>query len=139
MPVPREPRPIRRPMSSMMHPRILIPLALVAVAGTAAAAPVRRPAAKPAPRPASSAPRPAAAPSLTSASLGAALKGLGYEPKAEGQYQRVKVDEGQFVYAIDLSLSGSGDWLVCMAHLAPIEDLTKVPASPLLSLLATND
>jgi hypothetical protein len=76
---------------------------------------------------------------VTRANLGAALKSLGYTPALHGEYQRLQVDEEGYAYQIDLGLSQSGDWLVCMAHLAPIEDLTKVKSAPLLNLLTTND
>lgn len=136
---------------------LLLPLL---AAGTAAAAPAprrkpvrpaaRKPAAskpavpvKPAPKPAvKPAVKPAAPvepPPLSPATLGAALQAIGFEAAVDGRYRRIHIDEERFAYSVDFSLSESGDWLVCMAHLAPIEDLTKVPAQPLLSLLATND
>jgi hypothetical protein len=76
---------------------------------------------------------------LNTAALGTMLKALGYGPTPEGAYHRVRVEEEGYGYFIDFSLSKSGDWLVCMAHLAPIPDLTKLPSSPLLGLLAAND
>jgi hypothetical protein len=121
-----------------MHPlRPLFTPLLVALAATSApAAPVRRAPARAAPTAASKAPAPAA---VTAANLGAVLASLGYKPALKEGVRRVQVEEPKFGYWIDLSFSKSGEWLVCMAHLAPIPDLTKVPASPLLSLLATND
>lgn len=83
-------------------------------------------------------PVPAAVP-ISAATLGTTLKAQGYEPLPEGEYQRLKVEEEEFGYIIDLSVSKSGDWLVCMAHLETIPDLTKVPSSPLLALLSAND
>jgi hypothetical protein len=127
-------------------PWLFASLAALSPAAAAPRAP-RRPA-KVAPRPAAP-PRKAASPPvglakpaparLTVAGLGPLLRGLGYLPEAEGQYQRIKVDEPGYGYKIDLSLSQSGDWLVCMAHLAEIPDLTKVPSNALLSLLTAND
>jgi hypothetical protein len=92
----------------------------------------------PAPRPAAPTPPPTA---ITAANLAAILKGQGYEPLAEGEYQRLKVEEEEqdYGYLVDLGLSKSGEWLVCMAHLETIPDLTKVPSPPLLALLAAND
>lgn len=51
------------------------------------------------------------------------------------------VDEPDLGYkaAMELEPSERGEWLHCRMHLAPIEDLTRVPAAPLLSLLAAND
>lgn len=104
------------------------------------AAPPRKPQPKPAPaKPAPAKPSPAPPAALTPTTLGAVLRDLGYKPAAHGAYQRIRVEEDGYGYFIDFSLSGSGEWLVCMAHLAPIPDLTKVPPSPLLALLATND
>jgi len=116
---------------------------VIAESGDAAAPPRRMPAKAPARNIPAKAPpptvRPALSPPLTMVSLATALRAAGYEPAPSGRYQRLKIDEGEFGYSVDLGLSDSGDWLVCMAHLAPIEDLTKVPSAPLLSLLATND
>jgi hypothetical protein len=104
--------------------------------------PAPRPApAKPAPR---SPARPPAAPpvrlpAVTAANLGSILTSLNYKPVPNTPYQRLHVEEENYGYFIDLGVSKSGDWLVCMAHLAPIPDLTQVPPAPLLSLLSTND
>lgn len=118
-----------------------IPAALlllhVALAAPAAAAPAPRkpvshkPASKPAARPA-----PAV---VTPANLAASLKGLGLATTSQEGYQQLRVEEQGFAYVVDLRFSDSGEWLVCMAHLAPIPDLSKVPAAPLLALLTTND
>jgi hypothetical protein len=99
--------------------------------------PPRARSASPRPQAAKPAPRPPAG--LTGANLGAILKSLGYEPAPEGSQQRIKVEQETYVYFLDLGFSKSGEWLVCMAHLAPVGDLTKVPAAPLLTLLSTND
>jgi len=100
--------------------------------------------AKPRPPARSGAPSPKTAPAgrpptLTAANLGGLLKSLGYAATPVGQYQRITVEEPGYRYPIDLSLSKSGDWLVCMAHLAPVEDLTQLRPAPLMSLLSTND
>lgn len=102
--------------------------------------PAPKPTPKPAPAPATP-PKPAApAPAgVTAATLGPSLKSLGLEPKAEGAFQRIRVEEEKYAYFIDFSISKSGEWLVGVAHLAPIPDLTKVPSAPLLSLLSAND
>ena len=118
-----------------MYPLRLL-LTLLLCASAAYAAPVRRPAAKAAPKAAA---KPVAPTTVTTSNLGAVLTSLGYKPVLKDGAQRLQVEEPKFGYWIDLSFSKSGEWLVCMAHLAPIPDLTKVPASPLLSLLATND
>lgn len=75
----------------------------------------------------------------TAAGLGPALRAAGYLPEPTGSFQRLKVDDDKYGYVIDVGLSDTGDWLVCMAHLAPIPDLTRVAAAPLLGLLSTND
>jgi hypothetical protein len=116
------------------------------------AAPAARPAApKPTPaKPPAGAPAPAAAPApapqpapkpamITAAALGPALKEHGFEPEARGEFQRVRIEEEEFDYAIDFSITRSGEWLIGVAHLAPIPDLTRVPSAPLLSLLSAND
>lgn len=109
----------------------------------ALAAPARKPApAGPAPRkPATPAPpaKPVAPPAVSPSTLAATLKTLGYPAKAEGPYQQVKIEEEKFGYTIDLGFTKSGEWLVCMAHLAPVGDLTAVKSTPLLNLLAAND
>ena len=68
-----------------------------------------------------------------------ALKAAGFEPKQAGEYQQVQIEEEKFGYLIDVSFSKSGEWLVLMAHLAQIPDLTTVPAPALLGLLSAND
>lgn len=101
--------------------------------------PVARPpvAKKPAPRPA--APPPPAAPRLTAANLGSNLLALGFIATFKDGAHRIRVDEEGYVYHVDVKVTPSGEWLVCTAHLAPLPDLTKVPAAPLLSLLGAND
>ncbi|MFN3652286.1 MAG: type III secretion system chaperone [Armatimonadota bacterium] len=123
---------------------VLLAAALLAVAS--AAAPAKKPQPKkPAAKPATPKPAPAVKPApkpveaITPASLGATLKSLGFEPVAQAPYQRLQVEEDGYTYAIDLGFSKSGEWLVCMAHLASIPDLTALRAAPLLNLLATND
>lgn len=76
---------------------------------------------------------------ITSGTLAAALNRLGYTAKAEGPFQQIKIEEETFGYTIDLGFSKTGEWLVCMAHLAPVGDLTAVKSTPLLNLLAAND
>ena len=113
------------------------------VAALASADGVAAPARKPAPRkPAAAKPAPPVKPApgvITSTTLAAALKRLGYPVKAEGPYQQIQIEEEKFGYSIDLGFSKSGEWLVAMAHLAPVGDLTAVKSTPLLSLLAAND
>jgi hypothetical protein len=102
--------------------------------------PVRKPApAHAAPAPGRPAPGAARVPALTPATLGPTLKAVGYAPILQGGYQRLRVEEDGYGYFIDVTLSTSGDWLTCMAHLAPVGDLTKLPSAPLLALLSTND
>lgn len=115
-------------------------LALLFAASPGVSAPakpvtVRTLPARPAPKPAPAATQPG----VTAANLAATLKKLGYQATVQGPYLSLKVDEPQYSYSIDLVTSKSGDWLVCMSHLKPIPDLTKVPAAPLLALLSTND
>jgi hypothetical protein len=132
---------------SWATPWLVASLTVLSPAAAAAAPPAPRKPARAAPRPAAPARKPASAPPtvarvpvrLTAVGLGPLLRGLGYLPEADGQYQRLKVDEPGYGYKIDLSLSQSGEWLVCMAHLAEIPDLTKVPSNALLSLLTAND
>lgn len=76
---------------------------------------------------------------LTAATLVGSLRALGYQPTPNGQFQRLKVEEPGYGYALDLGLSASGDWVVCLAHLAPVGDLTRVNSAPLLALLSRND
>jgi len=78
---------------------------------------------------------------VSAATLGATLKALGYAAEPHAGYQRVAIEEEgrEYGYAVDLGFTQSGDSLVGMAHLAPIPDLTKVAAGPLLALLAQND
>jgi hypothetical protein len=132
------------PMTTRFSPRTgaLAAALLLLAGGSPAVAQARRPAPRrAAPRkpvsPKVAVPKPAGA--LSHANLGALLRSLGYRPEMAQQYQRIRVEEEGYGYLVDLSLSKSGDWLVCMAHLAPIPDLTRVPASPLLTLLSTND
>jgi hypothetical protein len=125
-----------------MHPhfrRLALSLTAAALLAAPAAAQTRK--RRPAPtRPSPADRAPAAAPAkLTQPRLAALLKAAGYPPSAHGGYLRLRVDEPGFGYFIDFSISKSGDWLVAMAHLAPIPDLTKVPGTPLLNLLALND
>lgn len=82
---------------------------------------------------------PAPAPRLTAANLGANLLALGYTATVKEGAHRILVEEDAYAYRLDVKLTPSGDWLVCTAHLAPLADLTKVPAAPLLSLLGAND
>src|SRR5687768_2028706 len=103
------------------------------------AAPVRKPVpAKPAPKKAVAPTQPVST-AVTPSTLVSTLKGFGYVVKAEGPYQQIKIDEETFGYTIDLGFSKTGEWLVCMAHLAPVGDLTAVKSTPLLNLLAAND
>lgn len=120
--------------------RTLISIACLLPAVAAAPA-VAAPARKPAPHATAAAKKPAAAApgSVTSANLGATLKGLGLATVSQEGYQRLRVEEERFSYLIDLRFSDSGEWLVCMAHLSPVPDLSKVPAAPFLALLSTND
>ncbi len=114
---------------------LAIMLAAGVGAGAAGAAPPPKPGARPT--------RPPAAPpsALTPQSLTAALKSLGYKPTPHGAFQRVPVEEAgkPYGYAIDVGFSANKEWLVVLANLAPIPDLTKVPSTPLLALLTTND
>jgi hypothetical protein len=104
-----------------------------------------KPAAKPPVRPAAVKPAPpapippAGARLLTPVTLASILKELGYAATAAGPYLRLQIKEEGYSYPLDLSFSNSGAWLVVMAHLATVEDLTRVPATPLLALLSTND
>lgn len=82
---------------------------------------------------------PASPASVTTANLPAVLKSLGYPSKAVGPYQRIEVVEEKYGYLIDMSFTRTGEWLVCMAHLAPIADLTRVRSASLLNLLSQND
>jgi hypothetical protein len=102
-------------------------------------APAKRPA-KPVPKPAVKPATPKPAP-ITQATLGPVLKALGYPAEPHESYWRVKIEEEgrDYVYQIDLSFTQSREWLVGMAHLAPIADLTMVPSGPLLALLTEND
>ncbi|MGV3721469.1 MAG: type III secretion system chaperone [Actinomycetota bacterium] len=123
----------------------------LAVLLSAGAAQAQKPAAKrPAPKPSAAkpaAPKPAAPkpvvaatpPRLTAANLGAHLLAQGYLATVKDGAHRVRVEEDSYGYHVDVKVTPSGDWLVCTAHLAPIPDLTKVPATPLLSLLGAND
>jgi hypothetical protein len=104
------------------------------------AAPVRKPAptktaAKTPPAPI----KPSGSSGVSPTTLASALKGIGYPARPEGPYQQVRIEEEKFGYTIDLGFSKSGEWLVCMAHLAPVGDLTAVKSTPLLNLLAAND
>lgn len=117
----------------------LWPLLLLLGCAPAAAAPATPRTAHPAPRPAPRAAAPKAPAGVTPANLAATLKGLGLATVSQDGYQRLQVQEAKFGYLVDLRFSESGEWLVCMAHLAPIPDLSKVPATPLLALLSTND
>ena len=111
---------------------------------TCSAAPARKPtpSAKPAAAPVKPAtPKPAPPVVISSSTLGKVLKELGYHAEAEDGVHRLKVEEPdqQYGYFIHLTVSKSGEWLVATAHLAPVPDLTKVPATPLLALLTQND
>ena len=104
--------------------------------------PVKRPATAPAKTPVKPAPKAPTVPApfvLGKGNLAATLTAQGYHPEARDAFQRLKVDETAYVYTIDLGFNRTGDWLVGMAHLAKIPDLTKVPSAPLLALLAQND
>jgi hypothetical protein len=126
-------------------------LAFVALGAAShlAAAPEKKPPAKPlVSKPAATAkpatakppaPPPPAPARFTSQSISAALRGLGYTPTAAEEGQRLRIEEEGYSYVMDVKLSASSDWLVCMAHLGTVPDLTKVPAGPLLTLLSTND
>ena len=119
--------------------RLILGVIGAVLATSAVAAPVRKPPpAKPAPKK-PAAPFKRASTSVTPATLATALKHIGYVSKPEGAFQQVKIEEEKFGYTIDLGFSKSGEWLVCMAHLAPVGDLTAVKSTPLLSLLAAND
>jgi hypothetical protein len=128
---------------SFSHPqfskgRLLAAAVLAAAVGLGAAAAPTRPAPRTPPRPA---PRPTPPPVVTAATLPATLKALSYPAETHGQYQRIRIEEEgkEYGYFVDLSFTKSGEALVGMAHLAPIPDLTKVAAGPLLGLLAQND
>jgi hypothetical protein len=101
----------------------------------------KRPASKPsAAKPATPKPVvPATSPRLTAANLGSHLLAQGYMATLKDGVHRIRVEEDGYGYHVDVKVTPSGDWLVCTAHLAPLPDLTKVPAAPLLSLLGTND
>lgn len=109
-----------------------------------AAAPARKPPVKAAPArtpPGTPAvpPTPAPPAGITPVNLAPTLRALGYAPVPTGGFQRMRVEEDKYGYFIDVSVSPSGDWVVAMAHLATIPDLTKVPSAPLLALLGAND
>ena len=99
---------------------------------------VGAPAKKASPKPPA---KPSTPPAITPAILGATLKTLGYPARPEGTFQRVQIEEEgkEYGYLLDLSFSKSGEWLVCMAHLAAIPDLTAVKSGPLLTLLSQNE
>jgi len=114
-----------------------------AVAQAKKAPPAKPPAAK---SPAAKAPivkpkpvAPVAPPRLSAGNLGATLAAHGFLAVAKDGAHRIRVEEEGYGYHVDVKVTPSGDWLVCTAHLAPLPDLTKVPAPPLLSLLGTND
>lgn len=113
--------------------------AAVAISNGVVAAPVRKPApARPAPKKPVAPTQPVSM-AVTPSNLASTLKGIGYVAKAEGPYQQIKIEEETFGYTIDLGFSKTGEWVVCMAHLAPVGDLTAVKSTPLLNLLAAND
>lgn len=104
------------------------------------AAPPRKSPVKPAPaRPAVATPPTTPAVGITSVNLAPTLRALGFMPVPNGAYQRLRVEEDKYGYFIDVGVSPSGDWVVAMAHLATVPDLTKVPSAPLLALLGAND
>lgn len=112
-----------------------------AMGSAAAAAPKPAPVKKP---PVKAPPAPPVAPTapevgITAVNLAPTLRALGYTPAPLEGYQRLEVKEDGFSYPQDLQVSGSGDWVVVMAHLAEVPDLTKVRAAPLLALLGQND
>lgn len=137
------PRPVGRAWPVVVVGGLAILASLPLSGAPARKPPARRSAPKPAapakPTATPAPPRPPAPAPIAAATLGTTLKTLGYEPLPEEEYQRLKVEEDDFGYLIDLSVSKSGDWLVCMAHLETIPDLTKVPSAPLLALLSAND
>ncbi len=114
------------------------------VAPGAAAPPAKKPPAKPGtskPAAAKPAPAPTATPKLTAGTLAQSLKALGYTAEVAGELHRLKVEEPdrKYGYTLDLAVSKSGDWLVVAAQLAPVPDLSAIPASALLALLTHND
>lgn len=116
-------------------------VALAGSAGAQKAAPAPKPPVRTVPtRPAPvTPPTPAPPAGITPVNLLPTLRALGYTPVPTGGYQRLRVEEDKYGYFIDVGVSPSGDWVVAMAHLATVPDLTKVPAAPLLALLGTND
>lgn len=100
-------------------------------------APVKKAPAKPAPTPAPAPPAPE--PGITAVNLAPTLRALGYAPAAVEGYLRLQVEDEFLKYPMDLKVTGTGDWLVVMAYLAEVPDLTKVRSAPLLALLGRND
>jgi hypothetical protein len=130
-------------MPGPLNRRGILCLAAAAALPAGAAAQQRRtpaggPARKPSAPPKSTPPKPPPQ-GVTAANLPALLRTAGYRPVAQGALQRVQVEEQAYGYFIDVTLSKTGDWLACMAHLAPVPDLTKVAAQPLMNLLSAND
>lgn len=90
---------------------------------------------KPAPRPpANPAPK-----GITAATLGATLKAEGFQAVQQAGFHVLTIEEEQYTYPLSFSTSPSGEWLICVAQLAEIDDLTTVKPGPLLALLSTND
>lgn len=104
---------------------------LLCDASVSSSAPIRKKTVRPNSSPAITA--------ITRQTLATNLRKIGYDPKAEGAYQRVKVQQEKYEYTVDFNFSNDGYWLVAMAHLAPVPDLTRLRANPLLTLLSTND
>lgn len=120
--------------------RLLISGALLVLApGVLSAAPPKKAASpvRPVPRP-GAASRPVGG-AISSATLGQWLKSVGYAPTPAGPFQRLRVEEAEFVYTIDIGPTPSGEWVIGAANLAPIPDLTHTPSGPLLALLTRND
>lgn len=92
--------------------------------------------------PASAAPPPAAdAPPLTIEKLSSLVAAAGLHAMRRGDLLQIEIDEKEAGYKAMLELQPSerGEWLHLRLHLAPVEDLTRLPSAPLLNLLAAND
>jgi len=119
---------------------VLAPAVGLGAAGAAAPKPSAKPTpARPAPGAAAVPRTPAPPAGITAVNLAPTLRALGYMPAPNGGYHRLRVEEDKYGYFIDVGMSPSGDWVMAMAHLATVPDLTKVPSAPLLALLGAND
>ena len=123
----------------MTRPILRLPLVAAALTVLVSAPAPLHPAPKPRPAGAPPGAAPTPPPRLAAASLGPLLRRLGYEPLPQGRFQRIRFEEQGYGYPVDVALTPRGEWLVCVAQLAPIPDLTKLPAPALLNLLAAND